>query len=680
MQVVILKQPLYGTVVWTGIDFIYTPKQGLSGVNDYYIYKEIVGGVSKTVTKYVNSQNTPPTANNLSLTADAFNINQYPITLLASDPTNTFNELNIISLSGAKYGNLYTDGKTLFYKSNGYKNVENLTFTVSDKQYTSTGTLTLSTINGTVVSTSAIGITTVFNIAQKTNTVYNLVRQWDSTTNVVQTYSANWESVDTSRLNGVSNNVQNNYQSWNDNYLHKPELDGFSSTVSNNSAAWNNYNLSGSDTYNYLFPYADSYNGLNVTVANNSPTWNLDVVKYTDLNNDYTSFKDLLNLLKTTVQNNSSNWDSTELNHLFSLYLSNWNSLSSLNKNKLDAANNNYNSLLVNLTSTSVSANSEELYNLLLSTSASWLIGDLNALSASSFNKWNGGSAYITNNQDRWSSTYNATTALSSSLTPKIPVYDGLTNTVNTKQSNWNFSNNVSSISSTALTGSSANDFYTNDLNVVNLLVSNGYVQVSGDITRFDTTYITSDEFDIYNTGTDTALEVGKVGGSGLIASFNNATSKVLGVETSKKAFINTLSGNSSALTVGGNISATGYIKPFLTDIITTYTAKSAAYENVYTSLSGASATTISNLTASKGKYDNLVNYQNLSASRINKLLTSDKGKYDQLYTVVKTQSSNNAFVNNYMALSAAYIDIDPEFVKNKPKYDELYAKYLLLL
>ena len=69
-KVVILKQPLYGSVYWDGYKFVYTPKPGSTN-NDSYIYSVTnERGATQTLTNYVNPVNTPPlTSQYVSLTA-----------------------------------------------------------------------------------------------------------------------------------------------------------------------------------------------------------------------------------------------------------------------------------------------------------------------------------------------------------------------------------------------------------------------------------------------------------------------------------------------------------------------------------------------------------------------------------------------------------------------------------
>lgn len=682
MQVVILKQPLYGTVIWNGSDFIYTPNTGLSGVNDYYTFSKIVNGVSTIQTNYVNTVNTPPVANNLSFVADAAQVNVYTASQLAVDTSNTFNQLLFTGVSGAQFGTAYVAGSNLYYKSNGYKSVEVLSYSVSDKQYTSTGTLTLSVNNGAEINTDPIGINTVLETVETVNILDNQSVGWDGSITVTQTYSANWDSVPTNRFSNFSEVVEDNYQSWNNFYDSRDSLNSFESTVTNNYSNWETNKASGSAYYDEFKPKTDNYNSSHTNLVSNSANWSSTTPEINNIYSDITSLSTKLDSVSSTVNYNTvdtQNWDTTELNSVSANYFSNWNSLSTLNPTKLNLATTNLNTLSSNLTNTTVSANSESLYTTVATQSSNWNIGDLNAITNTVLSNWNSSVTATNENKDKWESTYSSTINLSSTFNEQVPKFDSATTTVNDKKDNWNLSNILSSVSSTCLTGSSANDFTANDIDVHSLLVSQGSITVTGDIKRYNTTYVTADSFTVYNETLDAALEVNKIGGGGLVAAFNNSSKPVMFIESNNTVGINTLSGGTNALTVGGDISATGQIKPYLTQTITQYKASSASYESVFTALSSNSATTIAALTAEKPNYDNLVNYVTLSSSRIDSLLTVDKAKYDSLYTVVGSQSANNKFVNDYITLSGAYIDIDQEFVINKPKYDDLYSNYQFL-
>lgn len=682
MQVVILKQPLYGTVIWNGTDFIYTANPGLSGVNDYYTFSKTISGVSTIQTNYVNTVNTAPVANNLSFVADAAQVNVYNVSQLAVDTSNTFNQLVFVGVSGAQFGTAYFSGDKLYYKSNGYKSVDVLQYTISDKQYTATGTLTLSVNNGAEINTDPIGITTVLDAVATVNILDAGSKNWDGAETITETYSANWDSVNYPRYNNFSQVVENNNQTWTNFYSSRDVLNSFETTVRTNSSDWDTNKETGSAYYDEFKPKTDNHASSYTLLTSNSASWSSVIPETVNLNNDITSLSTKLDVVSSTINYNTvttQNWDTTELNQISADYFSKWNSLSVLKTTELDQATTNLNTLSSNLTNTTVSANSESLYSTVTTQSANWNVGDLALITNDVLNKWNSAADTTTQNKDSWSSTYSSTTALSSVFDDKTPKFDNVTSTVSAKKDNWNLSNIISSVSSTCLTGSSANDFTANDIDVHNLFVSQGSITITGELKRYNTNYVTSNSFTIYNENNEHALDVNKIGGDGLITSFNNSSKPVLFVESNNTVGINTLSGGTNALTVGGDISATGQIKPYLTQTITQYKASSASYESVFTALSSNSATTIATLTSQKGNYDNLVDYVTLSTSRIDTLLTVDKAKYDTMYSSVVSQSANNDVVNSFISLSTAYIDIDPEFVKNKPKYDDLYTKYQLL-
>lgn len=682
MQVVILKQPLYGTVIWTGATFIYTPNSGLSGVNDYYTFSKTISGVTTIQTNYVNTLNTPPSAINSSFVADATQVNVYTTSQLATDTSNTFNELIFTGVSGAQFGTAYVAGSNLYYKSNGYKSVEVLTFSVSDKQYTSTGTLTLSVNNGAEINTDPTGITNVLDTVNTVNILDAGSKNWDSAITVTQTYSANWESIDTNKYDGYSQVVEDNYVSWNNFYNARNGLNSFETTVRTNSGEWQTNKESGSAYYDEFKPKTDIYGTTYTFLTGVSVSWNSIESDVVNLNNDATDLSSRLTSVDNTIQYNTvttQNWDTTELNTISADHFSNWDSLSTLKTTDLNAATTKLNTLSSNLVNTTVSANSDSLYTTVTAKSADWNVGSLSSITSQDINHWNSSKNTINQNNNKWTSAYSSTTALSSSIDEKSPSFDSVNSTVTSKKDNWNLSNIVSSVSSTCLTGSSANDFSAYNVNVSNLLASSGSITVTGELKRYNTTYVTADSFTIYNEDNDRALDVNKIGGGGLVAAFNNSSTPVMYIESNSTVGINTLSGKTNALTVGGNISATGQIKPYLTQTITKYKAASAGYENVYSALTSSSATSIAALTTEKPKYDAVVNYVSLSSNRIDTLLSTDKSKYDSMYTVVGTQSANNKTVNDFIILSSASIDIDPEFVKNKFKYDDLYTKYQLL-
>ena len=163
-----------------------------------------------------------------------------------------------------------------------------------------------------------------------------------------------------------------------------------------------------------------------------------------------------------------------------------------------------------------------------------------------------------------------------------------------------------------------------------------------------------------------------------MIATFKDPLStNVLFVDSDHSVGINTTYDATETLTVSGNISASGYMYPYISDTISTYKSVSAKYGNTFNALTSSSATSIANLTSQKGNYDNLVSYQTLSTNRINTLLSTNYVNYNTMYSSVCSQSAKNAAVKQFLDLSAAYVGIDNEFRNQKFKYDYLYNFFL---
>ena len=83
--VTIIKQPLYGTVVWNGANFVYTPHVQFVG-RDFYIYTLDDGeGDVQTFTNYTDTANIAISARNIFVTTDAnelLTINYYTIKIM----------------------------------------------------------------------------------------------------------------------------------------------------------------------------------------------------------------------------------------------------------------------------------------------------------------------------------------------------------------------------------------------------------------------------------------------------------------------------------------------------------------------------------------------------------------------------------------------------------------------
>jgi hypothetical protein len=797
MQVVILKQPLYGSVEWNGIDFIYK-SYTVENYNDFYIYSITQNGKTTVYNKYVNLDNIAPaiTTNNLTLTAEANGVNVINISSLATDTTNPFYSYKIKDITGALYGTAVTDGDNIYYISNAYNSVEVLTYTITDKEYESTGTLTLSVINGIVLDTSPKGLSLLYISRSKLEQLKPLSGNWKSLVQIVNQNKEYWNSIDYVRYNQIWNIVDTNNLSWTDIYDYKPVLIDFVTTLSSNSATWVSNEIDGNDIYDIINPKTQDWDTAYLLLSAISGSVNSFDSLSTEINEEKPK---LDNLYQVVNDNKDTLWDTTELYNISSNYFDFWNQmLSSINVGLWDSTNsiltglsanlNQYTGIfddlynLINANSASItnntylsslsseyfglwdnvvsilSANSQgwnnlnqsvtslsadyynkipyydSLYNTITanigvvwstitldylnkhnysysiveSSSASWAVNDIFSNDFTKYNSYHQTATQnlyskwvpdtlnkiLTSDSLNWDNTYNTVSSLSdkfdfdnsryslnffNNLTANSSNWNDSYNLINLSSNNWNISNDVSSVSSKYLSG----DFYTpltvNNLTVNNVLSTGGTFFIAGELKKIDTVIVTAETFIVYNESTNDALTVDKIGSYGSIATFKNSvtSSNVLSIDSNHSVGINLSHLPTESLTVSGNISASGYMYPYLSDTINTYKVLSSKYENIYNSLASGSATSIANLTSDKIKYDSLVQYQNLSADNINNLLSTNYINYGNLYNTVFAQSAKNIIVKNFLELSATSVDIDPEFANHKFKYDGLYNFYL---
>lgn len=797
MQVVILKQPLYGSIEWNGVDFIYKSFT-VENYNDFYIYSLTVDGKTTVYNKFVNLDNNQPTISsyNVTLTAEAYGVNVINISSLATDETNPFYEFKIKDVTGALYGTAVTDGDNIYYISNAYNSVENLTYTISDKQYESTGTLTLSVINGIVLDTSPKGLTLLYISRTKLDQLKPLSSDWNSLVQTVNENQSKWNSIDYVRYNQISDIVENNYFSWDDIYYYRPILIDFVTTLSSNSATWDLNTINGNAIYDIINPEAENWNTAYLILSAISGS----VTSFGLLSSEINDEKPKLdNLYQVVNDNKDTLWDTTDLYNISSNYfdfwnqmlssikISYWNSTNSIltglsanlnqyteifdnlynliNANSASITNNTYLSAIssnyfglwdsvvsllatnsgnwnnINESVTSLSADFynktlyyDSLYNTIIaninivwstitpdyldkynssysiieSSSASWSINDIFSNDFEKYNSYhetatqNLSSKWVpdtlndilTSDSVNWDNTYNTVLSLSgefefddsinslnffNNLTTNSANWNNSYDLVSLSSNNWSISNNVSSVSSKYLSGDFSTPLTVNNLIVNDMLSTGGSFFITGELKKFDTVIVTADTFIVYNQSTNDALTVDKIGGHGSIATFKNSltSSNVLAIDSNHSVGINLSHIATENLTVSGNISASGYIYPYLSNTINTYKVLSAKYENIYNSLTSSSATSIANLSSEKPKYDSLVQYQSLSANTIHNLLSTNYINYRNLYNTVSAQSAKNIVVNNFIQLSASNSGVDPQFANHKYKYDGLYNFYL---
>jgi hypothetical protein len=729
INVQIINPPLYGSVYWDGIQFVYTPGDGFTG-SDYYIYSAVIDGVKQTKTNYISYSNTPPVVLNPSLTATSKNVNIIPIGLLASDITNPFNYLDVISVSGALKGTTSIQNNSIYYQSNGFNSVEILNYEVSDKQYTTTGTLTLSVTDGISIPDFPPDIQQILNgLLSRAKTIEDLSAHWMDTYSVLTSFSANWNSpID------YINFITSISSDWILITSIESLMNSFASIMNSNSSLWDSNYTQGVLLYDIINPkqekYNDFYNFISYISGVNSSLF--------ELSTNYYNIKPILDDIVNTVSSNSaSSWDTTELNTFSANNFDNWVSTTNLLTSRhpyydsslyyvgvvsaiLDGISA-YNIDTFNTVSSNSASNWGDFslndinnyinnYNILTANSANWNPIDIldidfdrynqsyNTLQDNITSKWevNFTNKLLSLDIPNWNSTYNTLKSLSSGWSfdesrESLAFYNNLTS----NSSNWNntytelqtnssnnikFTNNVTSLSTKYLTGDFDIDFVTKDLFVTNDFFAKGTINILGNVQKYDNTIVTTSAFVVYNESTNNALDVEKIGGLPIATFKNPASARVLHINTPNSVGINMPYDTSEALTVSGNISASGRIYPYLSDTINTYKTVSASYEQTYSVLNANSATTIANFVSNKPKYDSLANYVNLSSSVITDLLTGNYLEYNAFYAATTSQSAQNIKMYSSLSSVSAGIGIDTHFRNRKFIYDGLYAAYLNMI
>lgn len=637
-RVTIIKDPLYGKVVWTGDAFVYTPNVGFVGT-DYYVYTMTDGVTAKTETTYVNTLNAPPSASNITLSANASEVKTIDINGYVTDPDGLTIPVKLLRVSPTKFGSTEISGNNITYRSNGYNSNEIFTYTVTDGQYTSTGTINISVIGGAdtvipdyVLNSVTQSETIVTNVAANSST-------WNETYTFVSTKSAGWNQIDNSRYNNTATLVENNSANWNSVALAKPSYDAATSVVQTNSAGWNAVKDNVQNLSNNFSNNSASWSG-NVTYLQSiSSSWVNNTNNVNNLSSDYYTNKPSWSSAYSTVNSNSASWDKTSLTNAVSPNSSNWNdshTVLSQNSAKWDTSASdisalksiydtkfqNWNSAYSTVQSNSaVNWNAQAIRSEVSANSASW-DNTYNVLAANSAN-WNGNFSLISN--------------LSTTYVAKSGNWESAYNIVNSNSAKWdNTYSNVVSNSAKWVYGASDINFATKNLTAYGNIIVAGSLSAAGGVTQTSTSIVSTSAFDVINIGTETALNVTKTQTTGGIATFTIGGSPVLYISPNSKVGINTSNPN-VALTVVGDISASGTIYGAEPPEYTVFRSNSAKYEASNTYFS-----TLCALLTSKPSYDNAFNYVSGVSGGLNSFLSLSAPLYDSAYTVLTGQSANN--------------------------------------
>lgn len=430
-NVVILKQPLYGTITWNGNDFDYVPNQGFSS-NDVYIYSKSINGSNRVFTQYVNPSNTPPVAKTVAITADAFHTKEFSISDIITDTTQPFGDLTIVSVEGAKYGIVSTDGSKIYYNSNSFNNIENLTYTVSDKQFTTSGTITLSVVNGYDRPVVVINpLTRMYEYRTRLTACMYLSTYWTGASDVLDTYGAFWDSIDTVRYGNFCDVVLSGYYIWNPVYNSSARYDDKNTVLVSYSAVWDSSSI---EYYIYKDPInegVDRWNSEYSILTSNSGQWDDMISNFDNLTSAISSNQENYNNAYVTTQTYSGNiWDSTELNAFSANYVDTYNNLYDVvfNDNELWTGSiTQYQEISTNVIT--LTSHIDETHNNVFSNSSySWDTTELNSISSTYFNQLDNIYTVLTASSSEWNDAISSFSILSSDINV---TFDDIKNTTN---------------------------------------------------------------------------------------------------------------------------------------------------------------------------------------------------------------------------------------------------------
>ena len=454
VQIEITKQPLYGSVVWNGYEFIYTPKQGFTG-NDVFFYKKTVNEVSTSYIEFVNPTNLPPITRNITILADAFSATTIPFSDLVTDTTDPFDSLKILQVTPVLNGSIETDGTNIYYYPNTANTIETVVYTVTDKQFIQTGVITLSVINGLVrkfpePDTFKYKFYKTYNTSVR---IPNLTSNWDSSYDVLTTYQDVWNSIDVTQFRKLANSVSAISARLIKANSNKPLYDEIYSILSANSASW----ISDIAVINVPTYGNDNWNNTHSILTSNSATWNSISNRYSPISSELNTKTDNYQSVYSTSTANSGIWDSRGLEIILD---NTWD----LTKTIVQTNSSDWNSMYNTTTTFSSTFDREsKLFNSALTalTSNISVWSDNTAETAIlSASMWNA----VYNNKPNYDNVYSYLTSTSADLIKDHSLIDALTSamssvsaeisstqdtiTANNKFDYWNKLDNVSSLSS----------------------------------------------------------------------------------------------------------------------------------------------------------------------------------------------------------------------------------------
>jgi hypothetical protein len=526
-------------------------------------------------------------------------------------------------------------------------------------------------------------------------TVFNNTSYWISNYNILSSISSRFV-INRFNYNNIYNIVRQKSAKW---FLY-PDYVNFNINSGNWSSVYNskaNYDYLTSKTrllstnYSYIGPIIK-------TIYTNNSSWsaysgfillstqdlNANVVLQRTLSTNIVKLNTRYVTLFNKITSDISNYllDTATLSYIINLSSTNWGIIySQIYTTGSVTYWNKINTYVYNLTSSNVDKikNYNNVSYLVNSLSDSW--GDKTNLNV------------LTSNSGLWDTTYKTVSSSISGLwyfndkkqyKDYIKVLSSLSAGINTGNNLvYNLSTNwlsgfeiIRPLIGDSISGNSSTDFYGNKLNVQNNMIIGGNLTGYKYFISLNTNVVTMSSLSIINTGNTVALSVNSITPFNGVTHFKNASATVfyinainrtIGVNTSSFPPVN-LGIN---LTVKGDLSATGLITNYLSDIITKYANNSANYFNIFTFLSSNSSN-LMNFVSSYPKYDILYSFFNNNSS--NYLLISDKIYFPNNFNYMKNQYNLNYIVSSYIVLSSYYFDKDTFYRSNSTTYDTIYS------
>jgi len=604
----VIIQPKNGKAEWNGVRFIYTANSGFAGKDSYVVSKiNLQTGLSETQTIQIEIPNLPPTANNLSLTGNAREMSiDVDVTDIISDADKLIAPVKISRVESIPSAIVTFSDNKIYIVPKGSDAVESFKYYVTDGQNESYGTISLTLTGGVVQNIPQYIIDNIDDLAFKVKNVLEVKPSWDTTYTFLQANSSKLEDLDIPRYNDASSTVESNSANWNELYSKIPTYDSTSTTVRTNSATWDSTTPIVNSVRTTVQTNSATWNSTNNLLASNSAAWDLTNSKITTLSTNFDSKRPLWDSVTSTVSTASANWNVSGLR-------------------------------------TSIQANSgrwEDTYTTVSLNSAAW--------------------AAMNTKTPIYDAAYNTLTSVSGS-------WDNARTFVQTNSSIWDTGSSIIAANSARwLSGGSNLDFTSLNMTVCGNLVVAGSLTAQGATTQINATLVATSAFNIVNVGALDAMTVDKTLSQGSLAKFRSGGDTTM-IVNSGRVGINTTNPN-EALTVNGNISATGMILGNIPPEYTVFQANSAKYNSTYTYLTAASAD-INSFLANKPKYDSSLTYVDANSAAIKTGLESIK-TLDDVKTVVQGQSASNLAGYNFLVANSANIGKDALYQLNKGDYD----------